>query len=105
MSDPNYIKWCEELQAEAAKLEALRANDNRVIKGLQVEVAKQKELLHAKTQTIAGLDVEVAELTAVVDAAKKAASQQGIVYPIPASGEWAMTELKQALTTLEVRDA
>jgi len=79
MSDPNYIKWCEELQAENAK---------------------QKELLHAKTQTIAGLDVEVAELTAVVDAAKKAASQQGIVYPIPASGEWAMTELKQALAAL-----
>ena len=22
MSDPNYIKWCEELQAENAKLEA-----------------------------------------------------------------------------------
>ena len=64
MSDPNYIKWCEELQAENAKLEA------------------------------------------VADAAKKAASQHGIVYPIPSSGEWAMTELKQALAALlEVRDA
>ena len=47
MSDPNYIKWCEELQAENAK---------------------QKELLHAKTQTIAGLDVEVATLREAIQA-------------------------------------
>ena len=46
------------------------------------------------------LEAENAKLNAVVDAAKKAASQHGIVYPIPSSGEWAMTELKQALAAL-----
>ena len=40
-------------------------------------------------------------LQAVVDAAKKAVKQYGVVYPIPSSGHWAMTELEQAIKEVE----
>jgi len=46
----------------------------------------------------------IANLQAVVDAAKKAVKQYGVVYPIPSSGHWAMTELEQAIKKLEKND-
>ena len=53
--------------------------------------------LEREEKELAELEAENAKLQAVVDAAKKAVSQHGVVYPIPSSGAWAMTELEQAV--------
>ena len=71
------------------------------IETLEAELVRSQQLRDSYMEQILTLEAQVAKLNAVVDAAKKAASQHGIVYPIPSSGEWAMTELKQALAALE----
>ena len=67
------------------------------IEQLEDEVARNQADYDELALECRKLTSDNAKLKAVVDAAKKAASQHGIVYPIPSSGEWAMTELKQAL--------
>lgn len=53
--------------------------------------------LQERDRLIAEQATEIKRLKGIEEAAKRAVSQQGVTYPIPASGAWAMIELAEAL--------